>query len=63
MCIHYWITQLPLLVDKLTASYIEQCQYEDSINFSNMENKNILCLSMDKGGGDVINTIRLVLLK
>ena len=59
MCLHYWIEHVPLLVDKLTASCIEQCRYEDSIDFSYMENKNILCLGMDKGGGDVINMIRL----
>ena len=39
MCIHYWIQHLPLLVDKLTASCIEQCQYEDSIDFSYLEQK------------------------
>ena len=58
MYIHNWIAQLPLLVDKLKASScIEQCRYEDSINFSYLENKNIVCLGMDKGGGDVINMI------
>ena len=59
MCIHYWIAQLPLLVDKLTASCIEQCRYEDSIDFSYIKNRNILCLGMDKGRGDMINMIQL----
>ena len=48
MCVHYWIKQLPLLVDKLTASCIEQCRYEDSIDFSHIKHKNIICLGMDK---------------
>ena len=59
MCIHYWIAQLPLLVDTLTASCIEQGQYKDLFDFSYIENKKILCLGMDKGGGDVINMIWL----
>ena len=59
MCMHYYILHLSLLVDKLIASCTEQGQYEDSIYFSHLKNKNILCLGMDKGGGDVINMIRL----
>ena len=30
MCLHYWIQQIPLLVDKLISSCIEQGEFEDS---------------------------------
>ena len=44
MCIHYWISHVPLLVDKLTASCIEQGQYEDSIDFSYLVKKILFVL-------------------
>ena len=39
MCIDYWTAQLLLLVNKLAASCIKQYQYEDSFDFSYIENK------------------------
>ena len=44
ICIHYWIPHVPLLVEKLTASCIEQCQYEGSIDFSYLEEKTLFVL-------------------
>ena len=59
MCVHYWIPQIPLLVEKLTASCIEQKKFENSIDFSHLKNKIIVCIGVDRGGGDVINMLRI----
>ena len=55
MCLHYWIPQIPLLVDKLISSCIEQGKFEDSFSFSHLPNKIIIGVGCDRGGGDFIN--------
>ena len=41
------------------ASCIEQKQFEDSFDFSHLKNKTIFLIGMDRGGGDVINMLRI----
>jgi hypothetical protein len=60
MCVHNWIKTIPLLVEKLVAKCIAQGRYEDSILFSKLVNKILLGIGADRGGGDLINLIRLL---
>ena len=43
-CMHYWILQIPLLIEKVVASCESQCKFEDSVEFSRLINKSILVL-------------------
>ena len=43
----------------MTASCIEQKKFENSIDFSHLKNKIIVCIGVDRGGGDVINMLRI----
>ena len=56
----YWISQIPLLVDKLISSCIEQGISEDSFLFSHLPNKIIIAVGCDRGGGDLINLMWLI---
>ena len=60
MCTHNWIRTIPLLVEKLVATCIAQGKYEESILFSKLLNKILLGIGADRGGGDLINLIRLL---
>ena len=60
MCVHNWIKTIPSLCEKLVASCIEQGKFEDSISFSSQVNKIMLGAGTDRGGGDVMNLIRLL---
>ena len=60
MCLHYWIPQIPLLVDKLIASRIEQGKFEDSFLFSHLPNKIVICVGCDRYGGDLIDLMQLI---
>ena len=60
LCLHYWIPQIPLLVDKLISSCIEQRKFEDLFLFSHLPNKIIIGVGCDRGGGDLINLMRLI---
>jgi hypothetical protein len=60
MCVHSWIRTIPLLVEKLVATCIRQGKYEESISISNLVNKILLGIGADRGGGDLINLIRLL---
>ena len=57
---HYWIQQIPLLIEKLVASCESQGKFEDSIEFSRLINKIYFSIGSDRGEGDVINLIRLI---
>jgi hypothetical protein len=60
MCVHSWIRTMPLLVEKLVATCIRQGKYEESISISSLVNKILLGTGADRGGGDLINLIRLL---
>ena len=59
-CMHYWIQQIPLLIEKLVASCESHGKFEDSREFSRLINKIYFGIGSDRGGGDVINVIRLI---
>ena len=59
MCLHYWIPHIPLLVDKLVASCIEKGKFKDPFSFSHLHDKIVLAVGCDRGGGDLINLMRL----
>ena len=59
-CLHYFIKNIPLLVEKLVASCISQDKFEDSILFSRLISKIVLGIGGDRGGGDLSNLLRLM---
>ena len=59
-CMHYWIKQIPLLIEKLVAICEAQGKFETSIEFSRLINKIYFGIGSDRGGGDVIDLIRLI---
>ena len=60
MCVHSWIRTIPLLIEKLVATCIIEGKYEESITISKLVNKILLGMGADRGGGDLINLIRLL---
>ena len=60
MCLHYWIPQIPLLVDKLVSSCIEQGEVKDSFSFSHLCNKIVIAVGCDRGGGGLVNLMQSI---
>ena len=48
-CMHYWINQIPLLIEKLVASCEAQGKFETSIEFCCLINK--ICFGIGSGRG------------
>ena len=60
MCLHYWIQQIPLSVEKLVSSCIKQGKFKDLFLFSHLLNKLIIGVGCNRSGGNLIILMRLI---
>jgi hypothetical protein len=57
-CVFYYIPNVPLLLENMIRESILNKKQEDSIEFSNYENKHIFIEGADRGGGDLMMMLR-----
>lgn len=60
LCLHYWITNVPLLAKKLTALCNKHNKFDKSSTFLSLTNKLIISVGGDKGGNDLSMKFRIV---
>ena len=56
--VFYWVKCLPLLLELIVATTINDNKQEDSFAFSNFKNMHVFFRGIDKGGTDLIDMIR-----
>jgi hypothetical protein len=57
-CVFYYIPNVPLLLENFIRESIVNNNQEDSIEFSNYENKHVFIEGADRGGGDLMMMLR-----
>ena len=58
MRVFYWVKNVPLLLELLVATTIQDGKKEDSFDFSNFVDTHIFVRGIDKGGEDVLDMVR-----
>ena len=59
-CVFSWISQIPLLLERMVASAYYDGSYLDSNEYSNYEDRELIARGIDRGGGDTQDIVRIL---